>query len=114
MNVPILFGSFAKTLRLPRSRRAAQARCKPLMRFATFAKQVVPKEWRQKLKRSLFKQQDMLARLQNLKRAGCAPAFAIDVGAFEGSWTRECKSVWPDAKVLMVEPLPEKRSKLQA
>jgi FkbM family methyltransferase len=84
------------------------------MRLINRLKRILPPEFRQSLKRGIFEQHDMLARLQNLKHAGFAPAAAIDIGAFEGSWTLECRRIWPDVQILMVEPLPDKRDKLQA
>lgn len=41
----------------------------------------------------------------NLKRHDYYPADIIDVGAFEGEWTRRIKTIFPSSRVLMVEPL---------
>jgi len=41
----------------------------------------------------------------NLKRHGYYPADIIDVGAYEGEWTRRLKAIYPSSRVLMVEPL---------
>src|SRR5881275_2416919 len=79
----------------------------------TTLKRLLPHAWRQSLKRKLFHHHDMGSRLENLRHAGFQPEILVDVGAFEGSWTRECKQVWPNAKVLMIEPLPHKRKKLE-
>jgi len=47
------------------------------------------------------------AALRHIKNLGFYPATVIDVGANVGDWTRMCKRQWPEASVLMVEPLPE-------
>jgi FkbM family methyltransferase len=39
---------------------------------------------------------------------GYRPSAIIDVGAYEGNWTRLARSVFPDAPILMVEPQPTK------
>ena len=48
------------------------------------------------------------------KIRGFAPAAIIDVGAAEGTWTQECLSVFPDAKYLLIDPLPANVPKLEA
>lgn len=40
-----------------------------------------------------------------LKRHGFAPDIIIDVGAFEGGWTRNIKTIFPSSQVLMVDAL---------
>jgi len=52
--------------------------------------------------------------LENLKRSGFHPASVIDVGAFIGEWTQRTRSIWPEAKFLMVEPQPNKQKRLRA
>lgn len=76
-------------------------------------KELLPYEWRQAVKRRVFKHEDMFSRLNNLRRAGFMPKRAVDVGAFEGSWTRECRRVWPNLPSIMVEPLLSKRALLE-
>ena len=46
--------------------------------------------------------------LAHLATSGFAPRQAIDVGAYEGEWTRSFKRHFPSARVLMVEALPSK------
>ncbi len=77
-------------------------------------KRFLPHEFRQRVKRSLFVQHDMAARLSNLRRAGFSAAGAIDGGAYEGEWTRTLWSVWPGCPVAMVEPLPAQLPVLRA
>jgi FkbM family methyltransferase len=54
------------------------------------------------------------ASFADAKSRGFTPAAVIDVGAAEGTWTQECLSVFPDAKYLLVDPLPANVSKLEA
>lgn len=51
--------------------------------------------------------------LRRVARLGFMPKRIIDVGAYEGDWTRLVKSLWPDARVLMVEPQESKRPHLE-
>ena len=43
---------------------------------------------------------------------GLNPKVIIDVGAFEGDWTRMAKQIWPDSRIVMVEANEEKLEKL--
>ena len=52
--------------------------------------------------------------LQNLKKAGLTPNFAIDGGAYIGEWTAEYKEVFPDSKVLMIEAQSSKEAILKS
>ena len=51
--------------------------------------------------------------LMNLRKLGIDPVFAIDVGAFEGEWTRIFKKIFPRAKMLMIEAQEEKAQTLE-
>jgi FkbM family methyltransferase len=51
--------------------------------------------------------------LQNLRRLGFCPTQIIDCGAYEGDWTRRCKEIYPEARVLCIEPQQAKESFLQ-
>ena len=44
-----------------------------------------------------------------LKAKGFSPATIIDVGAYQGDWTRLARRVFPDAPVLMIEAQSAKR-----
>lgn len=44
------------------------------------------------------------ATLLALRARGFHPTAIVDVGAFRGDWTRFAKDLFPDARVLMVEP----------
>jgi FkbM family methyltransferase len=52
--------------------------------------------------------------LQNIKRIGFEPNFAVDIGAYEGFWTRDFLEVFPSTKVLMLEAQSSKATKLQS
>ena len=51
--------------------------------------------------------------LQNLKKLGYNPGFVMDIGAYEGCWTRDFLEVFPSAKVLMVEAQKSKEKKIE-
>jgi hypothetical protein len=44
--------------------------------------------------------------LENLRRCGLRPAQVIDIGAFIGDWTQKMRTIWPEAKYLMIEHQP--------
>lgn len=48
-----------------------------------------------------------------LRTKGYCPATIIDVGAYEGNWTRLARRVFPNASTLMVEPQASKAPLLQ-
>jgi FkbM family methyltransferase len=51
--------------------------------------------------------------LRNARSNGFSPDTIIDVGAYKGEWTRMAHRIYPDAEILAVEPLREKREQLQ-
>jgi FkbM family methyltransferase len=78
-----------------------------------FIRKRIPGAWKAGLKRRIFAFQDMTSRLANLKRAGFSPSVVLDVGAFDGEWTRAANENWPTVKLIIIEPLPEKRAILE-
>lgn len=46
---------------------------------------------------------------RRLRQKGFQPASIIDVGAYEGNWTRLARRVFPEVPVLMVEPQRSKQ-----
>ena len=56
---------------------------------------------------------DVTTRLQAFRRSGFSCTGAIDVGAFNGDWTREFWNVLPQVPILMMEPQPEPQAKLR-
>lgn len=51
--------------------------------------------------------------LRNMRSLGFSPHTIVDVGAYVGNWTRMAKSIFPDAKVLMIEAQPVREQDLQ-
>jgi len=51
--------------------------------------------------------------LKVLAERGFRPRFCIDVGAYHGKWTKIFKSVFPGARVVMIEAQEQKRSVLE-
>lgn len=51
--------------------------------------------------------------LEDIQARGFNPQGIIDVGANRGNWTRMAKSVFPHARVLMIEPQEEMRHSLE-
>ena len=51
--------------------------------------------------------------LRNIKLLGFEPAQIIDVGAYNGDWTKMVKTIYPKAKVLMVEAQTAKDATLK-
>lgn len=48
-----------------------------------------------------------------LYQRGYNPSTIIDVGAYEGEWSKSMHSIFPDARFILIEPLPEKKSSLE-
>jgi len=75
-------------------------------------KQLLPERFKKQLKVRLGVP-DMEASLANMKRNGFNPKTVIDIGAYAGEWTQMCRRLFPDARVLMVEPQAKLRGVLQ-
>ena len=71
----------------------------------------LPEKWKQAIRRRAGAVL-MEDRLRNLRQAGFRPKRIIDAGAHRGGWTRDVKDVFPEAVVLMIEPMPECREEL--
>jgi FkbM family methyltransferase len=56
----------------------------------------------------------MAAALGGLKQRGYSPKVVYDIGAAEGSWTRQALEYWPDATYVCFEPLAERKKDLDA
>ena len=68
---------------------------------------LIPRRWKSALKWELMIP-DTGASLDLLRRRGFRPRHVLDIGAYEGTWTRMCKDIWPQARVCMVEAQPQK------
>jgi FkbM family methyltransferase len=51
--------------------------------------------------------------LRKIKSLGFQPRQIVDVGAYVGDWTRKVKSIFPDARVLMIEAQREREGDLR-
>lgn len=56
---------------------------------------------------------DMFFSLERLNSLSFKPQQIIDVGAYEGEWTKSCMQVFPGASYIMFEAMQQKRSKLK-
>ena len=56
---------------------------------------------------------DMFFSLERLKHLGFNPKQIIDVGAYEGEWTKAVSQLFPEANILMCEAMPAKEEKLK-
>lgn len=82
------------------------------MDYLSFIIKLIP--WRIRLSiKHHFSIPDIGWSLYNLKRSGFNPKYVIDVGAYEGWFTRICKRIYPESTIMMVEPLLEKKIILQ-
>ena len=51
---------------------------------------------------------------RRLAASGYAPASIVDVGAHDGNWTKLARRLFPDARIMMIEPLTSKAESLNA
>lgn len=58
--------------------------------------------------------QRMFAHLQYLKDLGFEPGMVIDIGAYQGKWTRQVKMIYPRTPFVMIEPQEAKAGFLNA
>jgi len=56
---------------------------------------------------------DIFFSIERLKEAGFAPTEIVDVGAYEGEWTKRCSCIYPEARFLMIEAMQAKSPVLQ-
>jgi FkbM family methyltransferase len=77
------------------------------------AMSVVPRTWKRRVKVSVLHMPDVESSMLRMKSLGFLPQTVVDVGAYHGDWTRTCKEVFPQVRVLMVEPQHECQVKLQ-
>jgi FkbM family methyltransferase len=52
--------------------------------------------------------------LRKMAAHNWVPQQIVDVGAYRGTWTAECMTLFPEARYLLIEPLPDNRDSLQA
>jgi FkbM family methyltransferase len=73
----------------------------------------IPDTWKEELK-ARAGVITLRHRLGNLRRAGFRPKRIIDGGAFHGNWAKVALQVFPQARVLMVEPQESCQSVLKS
>ena len=56
---------------------------------------------------------DMRFGLQSFAQRGFSPTVILDIGAFEGDWSKTAMQIWPQAKFVMIEANPEKAALLR-
>ncbi|MBS1530096.1 MAG: FkbM family methyltransferase [Bacteroidetes bacterium] len=73
---------------------------------------LLPERVKRRLKTRLGvpSQEDSFARLKGL---GFNPKVCLDIGAYEGNWTRDLKNIFPDMAILMLEGQSEKEAALK-
>jgi FkbM family methyltransferase len=98
----------ARTLKRITRRAAFEARSFPV-RVKEMLLAAVPEEF--KYTRGVI---SMQASLDNLRRNGFYPAAIIDVGAFQGDWSRMVRRIYPNTPIHMLEANPEKEPLLGA
>lgn len=57
---------------------------------------------------------DQFAAMQHMGQCGFRPRVVLDIGAYVGKFAKMTRSVWPDARIVMFEPQPDKQAMLQA
>ena len=55
---------------------------------------------------------DMYNSLYLLKTKGFRPSLMLDIGAYDGWWSKTASAIFPDANILMIEPLPDRSAAL--
>jgi len=78
-----------------------------------FIKKILPFRYKRNIKDKLGVP-SLHRSLQNIKKLGFTPAFAVDIGAYEGHWTEDFLEIFPGTKVLMLEAQAAKAEKLKA
>jgi len=56
----------------------------------------------------------MVAGLKRSRQRGLVPRTIIDVGAAEGRWTQEARTIWSESEYVLFEPLEERAPVLDA
>lgn len=73
---------------------------------------LIPPSIKNKLKHQLGAP-DMFWSIKNLKYNGFNPSKIIDIGAYQGSWTEEVLTIFPESKFLMIEAMNSKENYLK-
>jgi FkbM family methyltransferase len=54
----------------------------------------------------------MMFGLADLAKRGFVPATIVDIGAFQGDWSRMAKQIWPASHLVMIEPNTSNQARL--
>lgn len=57
---------------------------------------------------------DMAMGLDRLKQRGWSPESVVDVGSFQGDWSRMARGLWPAARLAMIEPNTQLTDRLRS
>ncbi len=57
---------------------------------------------------------NMALGLKRMAERGFAPESIVDVGCSQGEWCRIARSLWPDARLAMIEPILGQKEKLES
>ena len=82
------------------------------MALTSFLKNLIPNAFKDKLRQKMGVPSQQSS-FSNLKRLGYSPGKVLDIGAYEGVWTKEFKQIFPNAQVLMLEGQTAREAKLQ-
>jgi FkbM family methyltransferase len=52
--------------------------------------------------------------LRAIALRGFSPRLVVDVGAYKGQWSALARSIWPECRIIMIEPNREERAGLEA
>ncbi|WP_462231525.1 FkbM family methyltransferase [Mucilaginibacter sp.] len=81
------------------------------MSLTSFIKNLVPPGFKNKLRHKLGVPSQESSFI-NLKNLGYTPGVVLDIGAYEGLWTKAFKQQFPEAHILMIEGQTAKADKL--
>lgn len=84
-------------------------KCEALRAFLN----LLPKEWKKALGIHLGAPHVYWS-LNQLRRFGFIPNQVLDVGAFQGEWAKACLKVYPQARIMCIEPQEEAQLKLKS
>jgi FkbM family methyltransferase len=79
----------------------------------SFIKKLCPPPLKQKIKVACGAPDTDMC-LAAMKRRGYHPRVAVDIGAYAGDWTISLRRLFPDTRILMIEPQASRRPRLQA
>lgn len=70
--------------------------------ITSFIKKLIPEKSKNLLKEKLGVPSQEYS-LKNIRNLGFSPKFCLDIGAYEGYWSRDFKKIFPDCTILMIE-----------